>query len=81
VFITSNGAESGTELVHDGGMKGIMKLEDLTIIRQLTDFLSGTQAVAFSVTKDKDACYRGIQHELVKFGYLTLKRSETGVVS
>ncbi|RLJ20748.1 hypothetical protein DJ030_06280 [bacterium endosymbiont of Escarpia laminata] len=35
--------------VHDGGMKIIMKLEDLKTIDQLTDFLSGTQAVAFSV--------------------------------
>ena len=42
-------AETGTGSVHDGGMKTIMKLEDLTTINQLTDFLSGTQAVAFSV--------------------------------
>jgi hypothetical protein len=32
-------------------MKTIMKLEDLTTIDQLEDFLSGTQAVAFSVTR------------------------------
>ena len=51
-------------------MKTIMKLEDLTTIDQLTDFLSGTQAVAFSVISDKDACYRWIQGELVKFRYL-----------
>ena len=38
-----------------------MKLEDLTTIDQLVDFLSGTQAVAFSVISDKDACYRWIQ--------------------
>lgn len=35
-----------------------MKLEDLTTIDQLTEFLSGTQAVAFSVISDKDTCYR-----------------------
>jgi hypothetical protein len=34
-------------------MKTIMKLEDLTTIDQLEDFLSGTQAVAFSVISDK----------------------------
>jgi hypothetical protein len=56
-------------------MKTIMKLEDLTTIDQLTDFLSGTQAVAFSVISDTDACYRWIQGELVKFGYLKLLRS------
>ena len=61
-------------------MKTIMKLEDLTTIDQLTDFLSGTQAVAFSVISDKDACYRWIQGELVKFRYLRLSRQGKGVV-
>jgi transposase InsO family protein len=61
-------------------MKTIMKLEDLTTIDQLTDFLSGTQAVAFSVISDTDACYRWIQGELVKFRYLKLPRQEKGVV-
>lgn len=57
-----------------------MKLDDLTTITQLTDFLSGTQAVAFSVIDDKDACYRWIQRELVKFRYLTLPRADKGAV-
>ena len=57
-----------------------MKLDDLTTIAQLTDFLSGTQAVAFSVIDDKDACYRWIQRELVRFRYLTLPRADKGVV-
>ncbi len=35
-----------------------MKLEDLTTISQLSDFLSGTQAVAFVVISNKDDCYR-----------------------
>ncbi len=57
-----------------------MKLEDLVTITQLTEFLSGTQAVAFSVLSDKHACYRWIQGELVKFHYLTLHRQDKGVV-
>ncbi len=57
-----------------------MKLEDLKTAEQLTDFLSGTQAVAFSVISDKDACYRWIQGELVKFRYLRLSRQGKGVV-
>jgi len=57
-----------------------MKLEDLTTIDQLVDFLSGTQAVAFSVISDKDACYRWIQGELVKFRYLGLSRQGKGVM-
>jgi hypothetical protein len=70
--------ESGS--VHDGGMKTIMKLEDLTTIDQLDAFLTGTQAVAFSVISDKDACYRWIQGELVKFRYLSLSRQGKGIV-
>ena len=57
-----------------------MKLEDVTTVAQLTDFLSGTQAFAFSVLSDKDAGYRWIQGELVKFQYLTLSRQDKGVV-
>ena len=57
-----------------------MKLEDVTTVDQLTDFLSGTQAVAFSVLSDKDAGYRWIQGELVKFRYLTCSRQDKGVV-
>lgn len=61
-------------------MKTIMNLADLTTLDQLEDFLSGTQAVAFSVISDKDACYRWIQGELVKFRYLNLSRQGKGVV-
>ncbi len=73
-------AEAGPGSVHDGRMKTIMKLEDLTTVAQVTDFLSGTQAVAFSVISDKDACYQWIQGELVKFRYLSLSRLDKGVV-
>ena len=73
-------AEARTVPVHDGGMKTIMKLDDLTTIDPLVDFLSGTQAVAFSVISDKDACYRWIQRELAKFRYRTLSRPDKGVV-
>jgi len=57
-------------------MKTIMKLEDLTSIEPLEDFLSGTQAVAFSILSDKDACYRWIRGELVKFRYLKCSPGE-----
>lgn len=61
-------------------MKTIMKLDDLTTTDQLRDFLSGTQAVAFSVLGDKDASYRWIQGELVRFRYLSSARPDKGVV-
>ena len=47
-------AEPVSVSAHDGGMKTIMKLEDLKTIDQLTEFLSGTQAVAFSVIRIKE---------------------------
>src|SRR3990170_996071 len=61
-------------------MKTIMKLEDVTTVAQLTDFLSGTQAVAFTVLSDTDTCYRWVQGELVKFQYPGLCRDDKGVV-
>ena len=61
-------------------MKTIMKLDDLTTVDQLRDFLSGTQAVAFSVLGDKDASYHWIQRELIRFHYLTCSRQDKGVV-
>jgi len=61
-------------------MKAIMKLEDLSTIDQLTDFLSGTQAAAFSVISGKDDCYRWIQRVLVKFRYLSSSRRDKGIV-
>ena len=62
------------------GVKTIMKLEELVSISQLSAFLSGTQAVAFSVLSDKDTCYRWVQTELVKFHYLNLSKQDRGVV-
>ena len=40
--------------VQDGEMETLMKLEDLVSIDQMMDFLSGTQAVTFSVLRNKD---------------------------
>lgn len=57
-----------------------MKLKELTTINQLADFLSGAQAVAFTVADNKDACYRWIQGELAKFSYMKLSKSDKGIV-
>lgn len=61
-------------------MKTIMKLEDLKTIGQLSEFLSGTQAVAFSIILDKDDCYRWIQATLYKFHYRKLGKQDKGVL-
>ena len=61
-------------------MKTIVKLEDLKTINQLTEFLSGTQAVAFSIINNKDDCYRWIQGVLYKFRYSRLGKPDKGVL-
>lgn len=57
-----------------------MKLQDLTTVDQLREFLSGTRAVAFSVISDRDECYRWLQAELVRFRYLKCSREDKGVI-
>jgi len=57
-----------------------MKADELCSIEQLTEFLSGTQDVVFTVENDVDAVYKWIQSTLVKFRYLTLRKPEKGVV-
>lgn len=61
-------------------MKTLMKLQDLTTVDQLREFLSGTRAVAFSVISDKDECYRWLQGELARFRYLKRSREDKGVI-
>ena len=61
-------------------MKTLMKLQDLTTVDQLREFLSGTRAVAFSVISDRDECYRWLQAELVRFRYLKCSREDKGVI-
>ena len=61
-------------------MKTIMKLEDLATIDQIADFLSGTQAVAFSALSHPQECYRWIEAVLVKFRYARLGKRDKGVV-
>jgi hypothetical protein len=61
-------------------MKTLMKLQDLTTVDQLREFLSGARAVAFSVISDKDECYRWLQGELARFRYLKRSREDKGVI-
>ncbi len=61
-------------------MKAIMKTEELTTIEHLSNFLEGTQAVAFTISSDKDKRYRWLQRELVRFDYLSLNKPDKGIV-
>tara|TARA_A100001037_G_scaffold273962_1_gene271285 strand:+ start:142 stop:1386 length:1245 start_codon:yes stop_codon:yes gene_type:complete len=57
-----------------------MNIDKLSKISELEAFLSGSQAVAFSVANGKDETYAWIQRTLIKFDYMRLKRSERGVL-
>jgi transposase InsO family protein len=62
-------------------MKAIMNIENLTTIEALDNFIQGNQAVAFTVLGDKDERYQFIQKTLIKFRYITLKKSAKGVIN
>lgn len=61
-------------------MKTIMKLEELTTIEQLSQFLDGTQAVIFKISTAKEERYQWIQHELVRFQYPVQSKTGKGIV-
>ncbi len=58
-----------------------MNIENLTTIEDLEHFVQGNQAVAFTVLGDKHQRYQFIQRTLIKFRYITLKKSDKGIVS
>ena len=62
-------------------MKAIMTIENLTTIEDLNNFIQGNQAVTFTVLGDKNERYKFIQKTLVKFSYLTLSKSDKGVLN
>jgi len=57
-------------------MKTIMKLNELTTLDQLAQFLDGTQAVILTLNTVKKERYQWIQHERVRFQYSLLKKAE-----
>jgi transposase InsO family protein len=62
-------------------MKAIMNIENLTTIEELERFIQGNQAVAFTVLGDKNQRYQFIQKTLIKFRYITLKKTDKGIVN
>lgn len=57
-----------------------MKLNELTTLDQLSQFLDGTQSVIFKISTVKKERYKWIQHELVRFQYPLLKKAGKGIV-
>lgn len=58
-----------------------MSLEQLTTIDAISQFLEGTQSVAFNVAASKQARYRWVQKALVKLQYWQLGKADKGVVT
>ena len=58
-----------------------MNIENLTTIEELEHFIQGNQAVAFTVLGDKNQRYQFIQKTLIKFRYITLKKTDKGIVN
>ena len=58
-----------------------MSLEQLTTIDAIIQFLEGTQAMAFSVTRDKKERYSWLQSILVKHHYMQLGKADKGVIT
>lgn len=57
-----------------------MNLENLNTIEQMESFITGSQAIAFSVASSKDDRYHFVEKILKRFAYPHLKRKEKGVV-
>jgi hypothetical protein len=55
-------------------MKAILNIDNLTTIEELERFIQGNQAVAFTVSGDKNQRYQFIQKTLIKFRYISLKK-------
>lgn len=58
-----------------------MNIENLTTIEDLEQFIQGNQSVAFTVLGDKNERYKFIQKTLIKFRYITLRKSDKGIVN
>jgi hypothetical protein len=62
-------------------MKTIMKLEQLNTLGAISQFLEGTQAVAFNVATSKQERYRWVQSTLVKHRYIQLSKADKGIIT
>ncbi len=57
-----------------------MNIENLTRIEALKKFIQGNQTVVFTILGGKNERYKLIQKTLIKFRYITLKKSDKGIV-
>ena len=60
-------------------MKTLMDDSQISTLEQVREFLEGTDRVGISISS-KAECYRWVQRTLIRFEYLTLGRSDRGVL-
>ena len=58
-----------------------MNIENIKTIEDIHNFIQGNQTVVFTVLGEKNARYQFIQKALAKYRYITLKKSDKGVVN
>jgi hypothetical protein len=58
-----------------------MNIENLSHIEDIKNFLSGSQAVAYSIAADKAARYNWIRKTLIKHGYISLSKCDKGIIT
>jgi hypothetical protein len=71
--------KAGRVSVHDGGMNTIMDDTQIETIEQVRQFLAGSGAMKMAISS-KAELYEWVRATLVRFGYLTLKKAERGVL-
>lgn len=57
-----------------------MKLDNLISIDQMEAFLTGSQAIAFTIATTKDERYQFVENQLNRFAYSRLKRRKKGIM-
>ena len=57
-----------------------MNVDKLNTIDQLTDFLDGTQPIAFCLASNKAERYQWVQQNIAKFHYRDLNKVDKGIV-
>lgn len=61
-------------------MKTLMNIDNLKTIESVTQFLQGSQAVAFGIATTKEERYRWISKVLAKYRYTQLSKKDKGTI-
>jgi hypothetical protein len=71
--------KGGCVPVHDGGMNIIMDDSQIETLEQVRRFLAGSAGMKILISSKAER-YEWVRRTLVRFGYLTLKRADCGLL-